>query len=155
MPTIKPKSTAAKRTPTKIVRESEAFIPEGYELPKGDGYFLELKDGENRLRILTAPVFGWQACIDGEWQFVEGRENPFTSDTIDISEKYGTPQLAHFWAVIVWNADEQKVQLWKITQRGVLSGLYSMYSQKEWGDPRNYGIVVTKTVSKKKNRIQG
>jgi hypothetical protein len=130
------------------------FLPAGYELPKPESTFLTLEEGENRLRILSRAVVGWEAWIDGEPKRAEGQDNPFNPDDVDFDEKYQRPNMSHFWAFIVWNANTKKIQLWQVAQRSILSGLWTLLQQEEWGDPRGYGIIVTKTVTKKKTEYK-
>jgi len=67
---------------------------------------------------------------------------------------YGKPKVYHFWAFLVWNADLRKVQIWQVSQRSILTGLWNLLQQEEWGDPRNYGIIVTKSITKKKTEYK-
>lgn len=142
------KAPAKKAAPT--VRGS--FLPDGYELPKPQSQFVALEEGDNRLRILSRAVVGWEAWMDGEAVRIEGEENTFDVDNVDTGD-YGK-KLYHFWAFIVWNADLKKIQIWQVSQRSILSGLWNLLQQEEWGDPRNYGIIVTKTVTKKKTEYK-
>lgn len=114
---------------------------------------MSLDEGDTRLRILSPAVIGWEAWIEGKAHRVEGEENPFDESTVDMGD-YGKAKLYHFWAFLVWNADLKKVQIWQVSQRGILSGLWNLLQQEEWGDPREYGIIVTKTVTKKKTEYK-
>lgn len=131
-----------------------SFLPAGYELPKPESSYLTLEEGENRIRILSRAVVGWEAWFDGEPKRMEGVDNPFNPDDVDFDEKYQKPNMSHFWAFIVWNVNEKKVQIWQVAQRSILSGLWTLLQQEEWGDPRGYGIIVTKTVNKKKTEYK-
>ena len=114
---------------------------------------MSLEEGDTRLRILSPAVIGWEAWIDGAAHRVEGSDNPFDEATVDMGD-YGKPKVYHFWAFLVWNADLKRVQIWQVSQRSILSGLWNLLQQEEWGDPRNYGIIVTKTVTKKKTEYK-
>lgn len=150
MPAKKP----AKKAPVRKASIGVSFLPTGYELPKPDSQFFTLQDGDNRLRILSPAVVGWEAWFDGVPKRAEGQENPFDPELVDFDEKYQKPNMSHFWAFIIWNADEKKIQLWQVTQRSILTGLWTLIQQEEWGDPRGYGIIVTKTVNKKKTEYK-
>lgn len=129
-----------------------SFLPAGYELPKPESKFVTLEEGQNRLRILTPAAIGWEAWIDGEAQRLPGQENPFDIDEVDEGD-YGK-KLYHFWAFVVWNFDTNKIQLWQVSQRGILTGLYDLLQAEEWGDPREYNIIVIKTVNKRKTEYK-
>jgi hypothetical protein len=96
MPT-KPK--AGKPKPT--IKLTNSFLPEGYELPKADSVYLSLEEGDNRIRILTQAIVGWEGWKDGVSKRVMGFENPFSVDDVDFDEKYKKPMFAHFWGFIV------------------------------------------------------
>ena len=44
-------------------------------------------------------------------------------------------QARHFWAVPVWNIDEQRIQIWEIKQRGVMEKILVLSKNKSWGSP--------------------
>lgn len=149
------KTKAVKKTAAKVhpaLRNGGAFLPAGYELPKPESKFVQLEEGQNRLRILTPAAIGWEAWIDGEAQRLPGQENPFDIDQVDEGD-YGK-KLYHFWSFVVWNFDTKKVMLWQVSQRGILTGLYGLLQTEEWGDPREYNIIVTKTVNKRKTEYK-
>jgi len=146
-----PKTKPAKKSVAKTAAVT-SFLPRGYELPKPTSAYVTLEEGDNRLRILSNAAIGWEAWIDGVAHRIEGEENKFDDDSVDMGD-YG-PKLYHFWAFLVWNADLKKVQIWQVSQRSILSGLWNLLQQEEWGDPRNYGLIVTKTVTKKKTEYK-
>lgn len=146
-----PTKKSAKKQPTKIARGS-AFLPSGYELPKPTSSYLELEEGDTRIRILSPATIGWEAWIDGVAHRAEGEDCPFDESEVDTG-KFG-PSLQHFWAFLVWNDTLKKIQIWQVKQRGILTGLWNLLQQEEWGDPREYGIIVTKTVTKAKNEYK-
>lgn len=43
-----------------------AFLPIGYEAPKSSNFYMKLQDGENKIRILTQPILGWEDWIENK-----------------------------------------------------------------------------------------
>ena len=37
------------------------FLPENYEVPKGESKYMKFEQGDNKFRILAKPIFGWEA----------------------------------------------------------------------------------------------
>jgi hypothetical protein len=54
-------------------------------------------------------------------------------------------EIKHFWAFVVWNYKEEKVQILEVTQKGIQKKLESLFNDADWGSPRNYDLVVTKS----------
>src|SRR5262249_12797233 len=62
----------------------------------------------------------------------------------DISGENGwNPK--HFWAFVVYNFDEKQIQILEVTQSSILSRLQSLINNEDWGDPREYSIMVTRS----------
>lgn len=103
---------------------------------------------------MSTAVVGWEAWFNKQPKRAEGVDNPFNPDEVDYDEKYQRPNMSHFWAFVVWNADQKKVQLWQVSQRSILTGLWTLLQAEEWGDPRSYGIIVTKKKNGTKTEYQ-
>lgn len=118
------------------------FLPNDYEVPQSGGNYMKFKDGENRFRILTSPIIGWEAWkeIDGVRKPVRTRmSSPFSTNDFDPSE------VKHFWAMPVWNYAEKKVQILEITQKGIQKKIKAYARDEDWGSPVNYDLVVTRS----------
>jgi hypothetical protein len=51
-----------------------------------------------------------------------------------------------FFAMLVWNYKESRIQILELTQAGLKRELMALASDKEdWGDPRKYDISITKS----------
>ena len=113
----------------------DSFLPENYTPPTGN--YTKLKDGENRLRILSSPILGWLDFIDNKpvrTRMSEPKPRPHDP----------TKKVKHFWAMVVWNYAEGKIQVWEPTQSGIQSAITNLAKDQEWGNPREYDIKVTK-----------
>jgi hypothetical protein len=133
------------------------FLPEEYEEAKekesskssGDGY-MKFKEGENRFRILTKPVVGWLWWVDSDGNIVEKGSKPqkgnkpvrVDAQTNMTPEQWQNAKL--FWAMQVWNYNENKAQILELTQVSIRDEIQSLIKDKDWGDPREYDLVVTR-----------
>ena len=119
------------------------FFPKEYEVPQKAGNYFRFQDGENRFRILSAPLLGWEAWIDtpdgGRKPIRRPMNNPFSTNDIDDPE-----QIKHFMAFVVYNLDAEKIQILEITQKGLQKSIRALERSKAWGSPLQYNILVTK-----------
>ena len=118
-----------------------SFLPEGYEAPKGNSDYMKFEQGENKFRILSQPIVGWE-----DWEDKKPIRFPMNMKP----EKPINPNqsIKFFWAMIVWNRKEEKIQILEITQRSVQSPIELLAKDSEWGNPFGYDIKVTKTGEK-------
>jgi len=116
------------------------FLPQDYETPNSGGNYMKFETGENRFRILSKPIIGWQDWKDKKpyrFRMNEKPEKPFDP----------TKAIKHFWAMIVWNCTKSKIEVLEITQVSVQSAISNLYKDADWGAPFGYDIKVTKTGS--------
>jgi|SRR6267142_5275272 len=115
------------------------FLPDNYTAPKSssEGY-MKLQDGENRFRILSQPILGWE-----DWTLekkpVRFRYNNKPSKSI-IADR----PVRHFWAMIVWNYTEEKIQILQISQATIRKTLEKLCKDADWGAPYFYDIKIIK-----------
>lgn len=121
------------------------FLPEDYEAPKSGGLYMKLQKGENKIRILSKPILGWEDWIDNK---------PVRS--VNKPEKSNDPQkpAKHFWAMVVWNYSEEKIQILQVSQSGVQKGIESLSKDSDWGNPGKYDIKIIKTGEDKQTKYQ-
>lgn len=115
-----------------------SFLPENYESPKSSNYYFKLQDGENRIRILTAPIIGWE-----DWQ--EKKPIRFTYDNKPQKPIDPKKAVKHFWAFVVYNYADQKIQIMQITQATIRKAIESLCKDSDWGDPYAYDIKILKS----------
>lgn len=124
------------------------MLPKGYDVPNKAGNYMKWADGANRFRILTAPIIGWEAWVDlpdgGRKPIRTTMDNPFTSEQVPE----GPEGVKHFWAFVVWNYQENRVQILEVTQKGIQKSLQALDRDDDWGDFTGYDIVVTRTGQK-------
>lgn len=130
------------------------FLPKDYKVPNVDGQYMKFKDGENRFRILSPAITGWELWIDNKpKRYREDEDVPMEDqEKADIDERTGEPRMArHFMAFVVWNRNAEpkpKLQILEVTQKKVKNGINALNKSKDWGDPtgdKGYDILVTRT----------
>jgi hypothetical protein len=121
------------------------FLPKGYKLPESGSSFFKFQDGENRIRILTKPVIGYEAWIDNKPVRREEVVCSFNPEDVDVDEKYsGKPKISLFWGFLVYNYNTKQVEVATITQKTVLKAIENLANDADWGSPLNYDISVNK-----------
>lgn len=114
------------------------FLPEGYEAPKGNSNYMKLQNGENKFRILSKPIIGWL-----DWK--ENKPLRFPMDKKPSAPIDPKRKVKHFWAFIVWNYNENKIQVLEITQSTIQSAITSLSKDPDWGSPFKYDIKVMRS----------
>lgn len=132
------------------------FLPQGYKVPDKSRQFLKLKQGENKIRFLSTPLLG-SVIFDEEKKphRKDFRLGEFTPDELaDIKPKIdaetGSPETPkHFWIALVWDYSENAPKILEITQITILKVLFMLTQDEDWGDLRNFDIVINKSGSSK------
>lgn len=122
------------------------FLPASYEVPSTKGNYMKFKNGANRFRILSSPILGYEYWIEDD----KGNRKPVrkhTAEEISLNDVEGE-NVKHFWAMPVWNYDEERVQILEITQKGIQRSLRALAKDEDWGSPLGYDIVVTRSGEK-------
>lgn len=127
----------------------ESFLPKGYNAPASETSYMKFEDGDNKFRILTAPVVGWEGWKDQK-PFRRKAEAPdyevnIEEDEVDPNKFTGEPDIRHFWAFVVYDYAKKKVALLEITSKKVMKILENLSADADWGDPRGYDVTVVKS----------
>jgi hypothetical protein len=98
---------------------------------------MKFQDGENKFRILSQPILGWE-----DWQ----DKKPIRYRMENKPQKSIDPKkpLKHFWAMIVWNYFAEEIQILQITQASIREAVESLTQLEEYGAPYFYDIKVMK-----------
>ncbi len=115
-----------------------SFLPQNYEAPKMSNFYMKFQDGENKFRILTAPVLGWEDWNDKKPVRYQFNQKPIKS--IDPKKP-----VKHFWAMVVWNYNEEQIQILHLTQASIRKTIETLCKKEGWGAPYFYDIEITKT----------
>ncbi len=122
------------------------FLPKGYE-PKAaqDGAYLnKFAKGENRIRILTDALVGWEYWTDDNkpHRVKEAPELLPENTQKDDKGAYRAPK--QFWAFVVWDYSEEMIKICSITQSTIQKQIISLIEDADWGSPMEYDIKVTR-----------
>ena len=120
------------------------FLPSEAKEPKSkSNYTMPLAEGAHKLRVLGSAVVGYEGWnkpnAEGKRipiRYKVGGEPPFGPD--DKEPKY-------FWAFLVWNYDQERVQIMSVTQKTIRTALQAYVDNEAWGDPKTYDLVITRT----------
>jgi hypothetical protein len=119
------------------------FLPKGYTAPKTSGNYFRFEKGENRFRILSSAIVGYEY-----WDTANKphrSRSPFQSVPADAKLEDGKFKPKHFWAFVVWNYAESKVQIMEITQTTIMAAIEALVRNPKWGAPQGFDVVVNAT----------
>jgi len=120
---------------------NDDFLPDNYSVPSSNSQYMRFQDGENRFRILSKPIIGWEDWDDsGHPTRFRMNAKPTSSASTKKDAK-----IKHFWAMTVWNVNEKKLQILEITQVSVQNMIKAFSQDPDWGNPREYDIVVSRS----------
>jgi hypothetical protein len=125
-------------------------------MPETGGNYLKFKTGENRFRIMSDYIVGYEY-----WKEVDGKRTPVrvkTGDPIHPDDLAFTNQPPkHFWACVVYDYADQKIKVMEITQKSLMRTIMGLEEDEDWGDPKGtkgYDLVVTKTGEKMETKYE-
>lgn len=121
-----------------------SFFPtEDYKIPSTSNYF-KFAEGKNKFRVLTSAVVGYEYW-NTEKKPVRSKEM-FEEMPEDIqTDKDGKFRINHFWAFLVWNYEAKRAQILLLTQKSIMNAIKAYVDEPDWGDPKGYDIVVTRS----------
>jgi hypothetical protein len=114
------------------------FLPTDYQAPKASNFYMKFQEGENKFRILSQPILGWE-----DWQ--DKKPVRFRFDEKPARPIDPKKPIKHFWAMIVWNYLAEEIQILHITQSSIRKSLQTLCMDKDWGEPYSYDIKIVKT----------
>jgi hypothetical protein len=99
---------------------------------------MKFQEGENKFRILSQPVLGWE-----DWQ--DKKPIRFRFDQKPARSIDPKKPVKHFWAMIVWNYAAEEIQILQITQASIRKSLHALCVDADWGEPYFYDLKIMKT----------
>lgn len=118
-------------------------IPKDTKIPASSSQFAKLKDGANRFRFLSDVVVGWEGWKDKKPFRHPGAVCKIKPEQVDLNQNQ-KPNINYFWAMVVWNYSEKRVQVLELTQKTIMGALYDMEQNPDWGDLKNYDIEINR-----------
>lgn len=114
-----------------------SFLPNDYKAPSSNSSYMKILEGENKFRILSRPILGWE-----DW--IEKKPIRFRFENKPLQSVDPAKPVRHFWAFIVWNYAEEKIQILHLTQASIRNRIQALSQDKDWGEPFFYDIKVIK-----------
>ncbi len=114
------------------------FLPTDYQAPKATNYYMKFQEGENKFRILSQPIIGWE-----DWQ--DKKPVRYKLDQKPTKPFDPKKPLKHFWSMIVWNYSLEEIQILHLTQATLRKSLEALCSDSDWGLPYFYDLKVVKS----------
>lgn len=131
------------------------FLPEDYELPSSNGDYMKLEQGENKFRILSDSVIGYEVWYKKEdSRAVERFRTDFLKEAKAFANQVGEKKISHFWAFRVWNYNEKKIQIYTVTQKTIQESILASYYEEAFGDPKGYDIKINREGEGKNTKYQ-
>ena len=112
--------------------------------PASSSQFAKLQDGVNKFRFLSDVVFGWEGWKDKKPFRHEGMNCNIKPEQVDKNMN-GDPAISFFWAAVVWNYKDKKVQVLSLTQKTIMRVLYQYEQKEEFGDIKGYDVEITRS----------
>lgn len=114
------------------------FLPESYQESTGSGGYMRLEPGENKFRIMSPAVHGWEDWLDNKPLRFPHNKKPTKPSDPDRPIK-------QFFAFVVWNYKASAIQILHITQSSIRKGLANLCADSDWGEPSQYDLKIIKT----------
>lgn len=122
-----------------------SFLPNDYKRIEAPSHYMKLGEGENTFRVVSHAVIGYEY-----WTDIAGKRTPNrvklyeelpkeVQNAVDYQK-----QAKHFWSFVVVNKTNNEIQILQLTQKTVMQQIQGLVGSKNWGDPREYDIVITK-----------
>jgi hypothetical protein len=124
------------------------FLPEGHEHMKTEKKYWKLsqmKEGENRLRVVQRPIAGW---ID--WH--ENKPVRYRPDQRPRQPFDPEKPIKAFWNLYVWDYERKDLFILEVNQGSVIKGLTAIATDEDWGDMTQFDIKIKKEGSGKETR---
>ncbi len=116
------------------------FLPKDYEAPTTEGNYFKFKKGENRFRVLSSAIVGWEYWTKDNKPV---RSIRAWEDVPEDAKKNDNGLFQkHFWAFIVWNYEAKKAQIMEITQTTIQYAISAYVDNSKWGDPKAYDFLI-------------
>jgi hypothetical protein len=124
------------------------FLPSEFEslkIEKPYWKMSQMKEGENRFRIVMRPIAGWMDWKDNKPMRFRPSNKP--SAPVDASKP-----IKPFWALHVWDYAREALFILEITQNSIIKTLTALGHDEDWGDFLKYDLKVKKEGAGKDTR---
>jgi hypothetical protein len=106
--------------------------------------YLKLEAGENRLRIVSHIIDGWETWTHiNDDHKVHRRKDQYKATELRDLGVEGSKQ-KQFYAAVVWNYKTERFECMVVTQKAIKEGIYYTSIDKDWGDVSGYDLVINR-----------
>ena len=122
------------------------FLPDDYIKPERNegGAYFKPKKGDNRIRILSQPIVGYQYWNDQN-KPVRSKKHPGNPPDRRINDQGKPEPIKFFWACVIWVVESESIAIWEFTQGSIRQAIENLDDSAEWGDPREYDITIKRS----------
>jgi hypothetical protein len=116
------------------------FLPDGFEKLKTQKPYWkmsEMKEGDNKLRIVCKPIAGWIEWVDKKPMRYRPDQKPKKSFDLEKPIK-------PFWVCYVWDYAREGLFILEITQSSIIRSLTGFATDEDWGDFTKYDLKLKK-----------
>lgn len=122
-------------TMTNTQPEQVRLAPDYVAPATNKGSYFKPTEEKTKIRVLGSPITGYVDWDNSKP--VRTKEKPAKNFNDEKPAK-------HFRAFPIWNYNKQEMQIWEVTQASIREQFTTLING-EWGDPRDYDLVVYKT----------
>lgn len=119
------------------------FLKEDYKVPEASGGYMKLKKGENKFRIVSESITGYEYWNNSN-KPVRSEEYPTNIEDPKVNKDGSIQKPKHFWAFIVWDYADDSLKILEITQATIQQAIYTLFKNEKWGEPQAYDLVITR-----------
>ena len=122
------------------------FLPDNYEIPESPSAYMKFVEGENTFRVLSSAIVGfeyWRLDSEGKKKPVRAKED-WKEIPADCVVQNGKRESKPFWAFVIFNYSQKRVQILEITQKGIMRAIKALAKNEKWGDPKTFDISINR-----------
>jgi len=99
-------------------------IPEDFELPSSWNDYFKIDEGKHKIRLLEWPIMQYELWKEEvvDWKTKKVKETFEITDQAAAKMKW----VKLVWNVLIYNYDDSAVQIWTISQRGIIQNLLDL-----------------------------
>lgn len=114
--------------------------PKDYEKHASSGGYMKLKEGENKFRVMSDTITGWEYWTNANKPV---RSESYPESFPDIRKNPdGSSNVKAFCAFIVWNYNEKSLQILELTQKKIRETLEAIMKDEDYGELKGYDVTI-------------
>ena len=124
------------------------FLPADYVEPvtQSNGYF-KPQDGDNKIRILSSPIFGH---IDG----IGKNTVRYRMGTEPSKSSMPDGKVRFFWTFVIWDYADKSIKIFEAAQATIWKRIKALSQDADWGAPYFYDLKINKKGKDKETEYQ-